>query len=201
MFYIFHTPQFPHPALSTPRNFHTPHFPQSSFSTPRTPHFPPIPRKSNTKIKRVDKSQITTIRSSEFILIKPFGTKVSYRKYSPLICFPSLGNQGWPSVAYNIRKDEYFIAFQFRSGIAQYFSNKFIIISQRVRSAQTERAAGPSLLLKANEKGKPTNWIDSMKPLIKYNPVTGIFGLQNNWVTTSVVVLVLFCIRNQHACK
>lgn len=83
------------------------------------------------------------------------------------------GNQGWPSVAYNIKKGEYFIAFQFRSGVAQYFSNKFIIISQRVRSAQTERAAGPSLLLKANERGKPTNWIDSMKPLIKYNRVTG----------------------------
>lgn len=140
---------------------------------------------------------------SEFILIKALDAKVSYRKYSPLVCFLSLGNQGWPSVVYNIKKGEYFIAFQFRSGVAQYFSNKFIIISQRVRSAQTERAAGPSLLLKANERGKPTNWIDSMKPLIKYNSVTGISGLQNNWVTTSVVVrvVVLFCVRNQHAYK
>ena len=84
-----------------------------------------------------------------------------------------LGNQGWPSVAYNEQFDEYMIAFQFRAGAWQYFSNKYIIISQRVQSARTDRAAGPSLLLKANGPGGPTDWVDAMGPLIKYNPVTG----------------------------
>ena len=43
MFYIFHTPHFPHSTLSTLRTFHTPHFPHSTFSTLyifHTPHFP-----------------------------------------------------------------------------------------------------------------------------------------------------------------
>ena len=84
-----------------------------------------------------------------------------------------LGNQGWPSVAYNERSDEYMIAFQFRAGTWRYFSNKYIIISQRVQSARTERAAGPSLLVKANGQGGPTDWVHAMGPLIKYNPVTG----------------------------
>ena len=84
-----------------------------------------------------------------------------------------VGNQGWPSVAYNERIDEYMIAFQFRAGVLQYFSNKYIIVSQRVQSARTEKAAGPSLLVKANGKGGPTDWVDAMGPLIKYNPVTG----------------------------
>ena len=84
-----------------------------------------------------------------------------------------LGNQGWPSVAYNEQIDEYMIAFQFRAGALQYFSNKYIIISQRVQSARTERAAGPSLLVKANGQGGSTDWVDAMGPLIKYNPVTG----------------------------
>ena len=82
-----------------------------------------------------------------------------------------LGNQGWPSVAYNEQIDEYMIAFQFRAGASQYFSNKYIIISQRVQSARTERAAGPSLLVKANGQGG--RWVDAMGPLIKYNLVTG----------------------------
>ena len=84
-----------------------------------------------------------------------------------------LGNQGWPTVAYNERSDEYMIAFQFRAGAWRYFSNKYIIISQRVQSARTERAAGPSLLVKANGQGGPTDWVHAMGPLIKYNPVTG----------------------------
>ena len=84
-----------------------------------------------------------------------------------------LGNQGWPSVAYNEQIDEYMIAFQFRAGTWRYFSNKYIIISQRVQSARTERSAGPSLLVKANGQGGPTDWVDAMGPLIKYNPVTG----------------------------
>lgn len=83
------------------------------------------------------------------------------------------GNQGWPSVAYNIGEDEYLIAFQFRSGIPLYFSNKYIVISQRVKSSETERAAGPSLLVKANGPRSSTDWVDSMKPLIKYNTATG----------------------------
>lgn len=83
------------------------------------------------------------------------------------------GNQGWPSVAYNEQIDEYMIAFQFRAGTGRYFSNKYIIISQRVQSARTERSAGPSLLVKANGQGGPTDWVDAMGPLIKYNPVTG----------------------------
>lgn len=68
--------------------------------------------------------------------------------------------------------DEYMIAFQFRSGVAQYFNNKYIIISQRVMSSQTERAAGPSLLVKANGQGGK-NWIDATNPVIKFNSVTG----------------------------
>lgn len=83
------------------------------------------------------------------------------------------GNQGWPSVAYNIKSDEYMIAFQFRSGVREYFNNKYIIISQRVMSSQTERAAGPSLLVKGTGKGEPQAWIDAMSPIIKYNSATG----------------------------
>ncbi|XP_020600643.1 uncharacterized protein LOC110039834 [Orbicella faveolata] len=83
------------------------------------------------------------------------------------------GNQGWPSVAYNIKSDEYMIAFQFRSGVREYFNNKYIIISQRVMSSQTERAAGPSLLVKGTGKGGPQAWIDAMSPIIKYNSATG----------------------------
>ena len=65
------------------------------------------------------------------------------------------------------------IAFQFRSGFRPYFNNKYIIISQRVRSWQTERAAGPSLLAKAHGKAGPTDWVDATNPIIKYNIVTG----------------------------
>ena len=90
-----------------------------------------------------------------------------------LLNFP--GNQGWPSVAYNERADEYMIAFQFRAGVMQYFSNKYFIISQRVRSWQTERAAGPALLVKANGPAGPTDWAHATEPLIEYNSVTGTF--------------------------
>ena len=83
------------------------------------------------------------------------------------------GNQGWPSVAYNIKNDEYMIAFQFRSGVREYFNNKYIIISQRVMSSQTERAAGPSLLVKGVGQGGPEVWVDAMNPIIKYNSATG----------------------------
>ena len=83
------------------------------------------------------------------------------------------GNQGWPSVAYNIKTDEYMIVFQFRSGVTQYFNNKYIIISQRVLSSQTERAAAPSLLVKGTGKGGPKAWVDTMDPIIKYNSATG----------------------------
>ena len=82
-----------------------------------------------------------------------------------------LGNQGWPSVVYNIKADEYFIVFQFRSGTWWYFSNKYIIIQQRVLSWKTDRAASPSLLLKANSPRG--DWIDATNPIIKYNSVTG----------------------------
>ena len=85
----------------------------------------------------------------------------------------SLGNQGWPSVAYNEQFDEYMIAFQFRAGTLQYFLNKYIILSQRVQNARTERAAGRSVLVKANGQGGLTDWVDAMGPLIKYNSVTG----------------------------
>ena len=64
------------------------------------------------------------------------------------------------------------IAFQFRAGTLQYFLNKYIILSQRVQSARTERAAGRSVLVKANGQGF-TDWVDAMGPLIKYNSVTG----------------------------
>ena len=76
-------------------------------------------------------------------------------------------------MAYNVKTDEYFIAFQFRAGTWQYFSNKYILISQRVQSSQTERAAGPSLFLKANSDRGPTDWIDTTGPIINYNSVTG----------------------------
>lgn len=69
--------------------------------------------------------------------------------------------------------DEYMIAFQFRSGVRQYFNNKYVIISQRVLSSQTERAAGPSLLVKGTGKGSPTEWVDAMNPIIKFNSATG----------------------------
>ena len=65
------------------------------------------------------------------------------------------------------------IAFQFRAGTLQYFLNKYIILSQRVQSARTERAAGRSVLVKANGQGGPTDWVDAMGPLIKSNSVTG----------------------------
>ena len=65
------------------------------------------------------------------------------------------------------------IAFQFRAGTLQYFLNKYIILSQRVQSARTERTAGRTLLFKANGQGGPTDWVDAMGPLIKYNSVTG----------------------------
>lgn len=82
-------------------------------------------------------------------------------------------NQGWPSVAYNDRADEFMIVFQFRSGVWQYFHDKYIIISQRVRSWQTERAAGPSLFVKATGKVGSSDWVDATNVLIKYNSVTG----------------------------
>ncbi|XP_022788297.1 uncharacterized protein LOC111328184 [Stylophora pistillata] len=82
-------------------------------------------------------------------------------------------NQGWPSVAYNDKADEYMIIFQFRAGVWQYFNHKYIIISQRVRSWQTERAAGPSLFVKGTGKGGPRDWVDAINPLIKYNSATG----------------------------
>ena len=87
-------------------------------------------------------------------------------------------NQGWPSVAYNDRADEFMIVFQFRSGVWQYFHDKYIIISQRVRSWQTERAAGPSLFVKATGKGGSSDWVDAMNVLIKYNSVTGRHALR-----------------------
>ena len=65
------------------------------------------------------------------------------------------------------------IAFQFRAGTVQYFLNKYIILSQRVQSARTERTAGRILLFKANGQEGPTDWVDAMGPLIKYNSVTG----------------------------
>ena len=65
------------------------------------------------------------------------------------------------------------IAFQFRSGVREYFNNKYIIISQRVMSSQTERAAGPSLLVKGVGQGGPQAWIDAINPIIKYNSATG----------------------------
>ena len=105
-----------------------------------------------------------------------------------------LGNQGWPSVAYNEQIDEYMIAFQFRAGTWRYFSNKYIIISQRVQSARTERSAGPSLLVKANGQGGPTDWVDAMGPLIKYNPVTGKnqAPVVQRWIAlTQLVSLIL----------
>ena len=65
------------------------------------------------------------------------------------------------------------IVFQFRSGVWQYFHDKYIIISQRVRSWQTERAAGPSLFVKATGKVGSSDWVDATNVLIKYNSVTG----------------------------
>ena len=83
------------------------------------------------------------------------------------------GNQGWPSVVYNIKVDEYMIAFQFRSGVEQYFNNKYIIVGQRVMSSQTERVAAPFLLVKGNGEGGPRDWVDVMNPIIKFNRATG----------------------------
>jgi len=83
------------------------------------------------------------------------------------------GNQGWPSVVYNIKVDEYMIIFQFRSGVRQYFNNKYVILSQRVMSSQTERAAAPSLLVKGTGQGGPRDWVDAMSPIIKFNRATG----------------------------
>lgn len=65
------------------------------------------------------------------------------------------------------------IIFQFRSDVMQYFSNKYIIIGQRVQSSETERAAGPSLFVKANGERGPTDWIDATNPVLKYNSITG----------------------------
>lgn len=83
-----------------------------------------------------------------------------------------LGNQGWPSVAYNDMIDKYMIFFQFRGGARQY-NNKYIIISQRVMSSQTEKAVGPSLLMKAHGIEGSTQWVDTKTPVIKFNSVTG----------------------------
>ena len=83
------------------------------------------------------------------------------------------GNQGWPSVVYNIKVDEYMIAFQFRSGVEEYFNNKYVIISQRVMSSQTERAAEPSVLVKATGEGGPAAWVDVINPIFKFNRATG----------------------------
>jgi len=65
------------------------------------------------------------------------------------------------------------IAFQFRSGVKEYFNNKYVIISQRVMGSQTERAAGPSVLVKATGKGGPTAWVDAMSPIFTFNRATG----------------------------
>ncbi|XP_078373114.1 uncharacterized protein LOC144656754 isoform X1 [Oculina patagonica] len=83
------------------------------------------------------------------------------------------GNQGWPSVAYNQPADEFMIIFQFRSGEMKYFSNKYVIISQRVMSSQTARAASPSVLIKAYGKLGPGQWIDVTSPVLIFNPATG----------------------------
>ena len=82
----------------------------------------------------------------------------------------SAGNQGWPSVAYNHVVDEYMIILQFR--VQQYFNNKYLIISQRVMSSKTERAAGPNLLVKGRG-ARSSSWIDAMNPVILFNPATG----------------------------
>ena len=99
-----------------------------------------------------------------------------------ILSFNFPGNQGWPSVAYNNMADEYMIAFQFRSGVRQYFNNKYIIISQRVLSSQTERASGPSVLVKANGQGGPRDWIDATNPIIQYNSATGRHASRTKWL-------------------
>ena len=110
------------------------------------------------------------------LLASPFSQDLTL-----LLSFDFPGNQGWPTVAYNSKSDEYMIAFQFRSGVRTYFNNKYIIISQRVMSSQTERAAGPSLLVKAHGKAGPTQWVDAMNPIITYNSVTGRYAWRTKW--------------------
>ena len=65
------------------------------------------------------------------------------------------------------------IAYQFRSGVREYLNNKYFIITLRVMSSQTERAAAPSVLVKGVGRGGPEAWVDAMNPIIKYNNATG----------------------------
>ena len=65
------------------------------------------------------------------------------------------------------------IIFQFRSGEMKYFSNKYVIISQRMMTSRTARAAVPSVLIKAYGKLGPGQWIDVTSPIIMFNPATG----------------------------
>ena len=76
------------------------------------------------------------------------------------------------------------IIFQFRSGEMKYFSNKYIIISQRMMSSKTARAANPTVLTKAYGKQGPGQWIDVTSPVIIFNPATGKGLVQSCYYVT-----------------
>lgn len=65
------------------------------------------------------------------------------------------------------------ILFQFRSGVMHYFKNKYIILGQRVMSSKTERVTGPAVVLNAVGPGGPSQYIDTVNPVLIFNRVTG----------------------------
>ncbi|XP_048579152.1 uncharacterized protein LOC116604854 [Nematostella vectensis] len=80
------------------------------------------------------------------------------------------GEQGWPSAVFNPRHNEFFVLFHFRS--MRHFFRKFVILGQRVMSAKTERAAAPTLVVKATSNNGQMK-ADAKEPKLLYNPQTG----------------------------
>ncbi|XP_031563420.1 uncharacterized protein LOC116298966 isoform X2 [Actinia tenebrosa] len=74
------------------------------------------------------------------------------------------GEQGWPAVAFNPSSNEYLVLFHFRS--TKHFSNRHVILAQRILAAQSERAASPSVTATADGA-------DIKEPKLLYNPKTG----------------------------
>lgn len=71
--------------------------------------------------------------------------------------FSLTASQGWPSVAYNPIRSEYFVVFQLRS--ARILSGISFLVGSRIFAASFKLVTNPTLLLKTNQNknGKLVN--------------------------------------------
>lgn len=87
-----------------------------------------------------------------------------------IIIVVDTGEQGWPSVTYNQRKDEFFALYHFRS--IKHFGNVHVIMGQRIQTKVTALAGSPRVVVTGRTNGGKRK-APITHPTVIYNHKTG----------------------------